>query len=159
MPEARPNALAAWKSIVPLVNGLVDGRSEAELDEKPDGSPFTVRELVHHIAEANVVAASIVTAALGSPGSVYDWSWMLPFGKWMELMRYDKKPVAPSLRLLEAINAYVAAQVEPLEDGLDRRVRLRDEPEGALREVTVADVLLQEADHASEHAGAAGRPS
>ena len=155
MPEDGRNALAAWRSIVPLVNGLVEGRSEAELDRKPDGSPFTVREIVHHIAEANIVAASIVIAALGSPGSVYDWSWMLPFGKWMERMRYGHKPLMHSLRLLEALNEYVAAQIEPLEDGLERRVQLRDEPGGALREVTVADVLLQEADHAREHAGGA----
>ena len=62
MPEARRNALATWRSIVPLVNGLVEGRSETELDRKPNGSPFTVREIVHHIAEANVVAGSIVIA-------------------------------------------------------------------------------------------------
>ena len=143
--------LAAWRSITPLVRGMVDGRNEVEIDRRPDAESMTLRETVHHIVEANVVAASIVTAALGSPGSVYDWSWMLPFGKWMEQMRYDRKPLAPSLRLLEALNEYVAAQIEPLEDGLERRVRLRDQPDGPLREVTVADILLQEAEHAREH--------
>jgi Lon protease-like protein len=130
---------------------MIEGQGEAEIDRRADAESMTLREVVHHIVEANVVAASIITAALGSPGSVYDWSWMLPFGKWMERMRYDKKPLAPSLRLLEALNEYVAAQIEPLEDGLERRVRLRDEPDGLLREVTVADILLQEAAHAREH--------
>ena len=82
------DALAAWTSIVPLVQGLVAGLSEAELDRRPDARTMTVRETVHHLAEAGVVAGSIVIAALGSPGSVYVWSWMLPFGRWMELMRY-----------------------------------------------------------------------
>ncbi|HEV8114068.1 MAG TPA: DinB family protein [Planctomycetota bacterium] len=151
MSKARPDALAEWRAVVPLVQKLVEGRSEAEIDRRPDAESMTLRETVHHVVEANVVAASIVTAALGSPGSVYDWSWMLPFGKWMEQMRYDRKPLAPSLRLLEALNEYVAAQIEPLEDGLERRVRLRDQPDGPLREVTVADVLIQEAEHAREH--------
>src|SRR5258707_2107385 len=151
MSNARRDALAAWRSIVPLVHGMVHARSEEEIDLQADPESMTLRETVHHIVEANVVAASIVTAALGSPGSVHDWSWMLPFGKWMERMRYDKKPLAPSLRLLEALNEYIAAQIEPLEDGLERRVRLRDEPDGPLREVTVADILLQEAEHAREH--------
>jgi len=151
MSKARPDALAEWRAVVPLVHGMVDGRSEIEIDRRPDAESMTLRETVHHVVEANVVAASIVTAALGRPGSVYDWSWMLPFGKWMEQMRYDRKPLAPSLRLLEALNEYVAAQIEPLEDGLERRVRLRDQPDGPLREVTVADILIQEAEHAREH--------
>jgi hypothetical protein len=134
-----------------MVRDLSAGRSDAELDERPDGSPFTIRELVHHIVEANVVAASIVVAGLGSPGSVYDWSWMLPFGKWMERMRYDAKPIGPTVALLEALNEYVVAQIEPLPDGLERTVQLRDEPGGELRTMTIADVLMQEWNHAREH--------
>ncbi len=151
-PKQEESALDAWRSIVPLVRGMVAGRSERELDVRPEGAPFTVREAVHHIAEANVVAGGIVIAALGSPGAVFDWSWMLPFGAWMQRLRYDAKPVEPSLRLIDALNAYVAAQVEPLADGLERRVQLVDQPGAAPRAVTVADVLRQEAEHARGHA-------
>ncbi|HVS09021.1 MAG TPA: DinB family protein [Planctomycetota bacterium] len=145
------SALEAWTSIVGLVQGLAEGLSEEELDRGRGKSGMTIRETVHHVAEANVVAASIVIAALGSPGCVYDWSWMMPFGKWMERLRYDRKPIAPALRLIEALNAYVAAQLEPLEDGLERTVRLRDEPGAEPHAVSVAEVLLQEAEHAREH--------
>jgi hypothetical protein len=150
MPTDSRDALEAWRSIVPLVNGFVEGLSEAELDRRRAGSPMTVRETVHHVVEANVVAASIVIAALGAAGSVYDWSWMQPFGKWMERMRYDRKPLEPSLRLLEALNAYVAAQIEPLADGLEREVLLRDEAGAEPHAVTVAEVLIQEANHARD---------
>jgi len=153
------NALSAWRSIVPLVHDMVDGRTDDEIDRRNHSGSMTRRETVHHIVEANVVAASIVIAALGSPGCVYDWSWMMPFGPWMERMRYDRKPLGPTLRLLEALNEYVAAQVEPLPDGLDRRVKLRDEAGGKLREVTVAEVLLQEVEHAREEAAAIRKSS
>lgn len=76
---------------------------------------------------------------------------MLPFGPWMERLAYDRKPIAPALRLLEALNAYIVAQVEPLADGLQRVVRLRDEPGAEPRSVTVAEVLLQEVEHVREH--------
>ena len=159
MPELPRAVLDAWRSIPGLVHGLVDGLSEAELDLRPEAAPMSRRELVHHIVEANVVAASIVVAGLGASQPVFDWSWMLPFGPWMDRMGYARKPTAPALVLLDAINAWVAAQVEPLEDGLDRTLELRDEPGGPLRTVTVADVLQQEADHAREHADELrGRP-
>jgi hypothetical protein len=65
----RRNALAAWRSIVPLVHGLVEGRREKELDRRDSPSPFSLRETVHHIADANVFAASGVEALTHGRGS------------------------------------------------------------------------------------------
>jgi hypothetical protein len=150
--SARPQSpIDAWKAIPALVQGHVDGLTEAELDRRPDPESLTLRELVHHVAEANVVAASIVIAALGSPGSAYDWSWMMPFGAWVERLDYARKPIGPALRMLSALNAYVVALVEPLPDGLARTVRLKDAADAELRTATVGDVLQAEADHAREH--------
>jgi hypothetical protein len=59
------------------------------------------------------------------------------------------------LRLLEALNEYVATQIEPLGDGVDRTVRVRDEAGAEPHTVTVAKVLLQEVEHAREHVAAA----
>ena len=143
--------IAAWKSIVGLVHAHTDGRTEADLDRRDDGEPMTRREVVHHVVEANVVAASIVIAGLGSPSSAYDWSWMMPFGPWLERMRYANKPIGPALRLCEALNEYVVALVSPLPDGLQRTVLLVDQPGAEPRRTTVGDVLLQEAAHAREH--------
>lgn len=112
---------------------------------------MTPRETVHHFVEAQVVAASIVVAGLGSPGCTYDWSWMLPFGPWMDRMRYDLKPVGPALALLASLNAWVAAMIEPLPDALSRTVKLRDAQDSDLRTVTIAEVLQQEIDHLQAH--------
>ena len=129
---------------------LVGGRTAEELDRR-EGNAMSPREILHHLAEANTVAASIVIAALGSPGCVYDRSWMQPFGDWMTRLGYERKHIAPALGLFEALNSYVAAQVEPLRDGLARQVRLRDAPGAEPRSLTVADVLLEEAEHARQH--------
>ena len=149
------DVLAEWKQIPKLVDALLAETTEANLDSAfgPDELGLTRRQLVHHIAEANVVAASIVIAALGSPGCTYDWSWMMPFGAWLERLDYAHKPIAPARRLLEVLNTYVAEQIAPLPDGLEREVCLRDAPDAELRRITVADVLKQEIDHAREHLG------
>jgi hypothetical protein len=150
--QASPeNALSAWRSIVALMRSYLHGRSAQDLDRTDEGAPMTRRELVHHVVEANVVAAGIVTAGLGSPGCTFDWSWMLPFGPWLERMRYRDKPLEPAVRLLEALNEYVAAQLEPLHDGLERELFLVDQQGAAPRRTTVGEVLLQEAAHARVH--------
>jgi hypothetical protein len=161
MSRSEPDPVGAWTSIVPLVEERVRGLDDAALDRRPEGAAMTLRETVHHVVEANVVAAGIAVAALGSPGCVFDWSWMMPFGPWMERMRYDRKPLGPSLALLRALNAWVVAQLAPLPDALELTVRLVDQPGAAPRTATVADVLLQEVEHAREHFDehAPGRPS
>lgn len=146
--------LHSWRALADRLRALTDGATRAALDAGPGTDGMTLRETVHHLAEAQVVAAAILTAALGSPGAVFDWSWMLPFGPWMERMGYATKPVEPSLRLMEALGDYVTMQLAPLDDALARTVRLRDETDGALREVTVADVLRQEVEHADGHLAA-----
>ena len=138
-----------WQRIPARVEALV---AQGPLDEIVEEG-MTRREFVHHVAEANVVAASIVIAALGSPGCTYDWSWMQPFGRWMDRLDYRSKPIEPSLRLLHALNDYVAAQLRPLKDGLDRAVLLRDAPDQEPHRATVADVLRQEIAHLDEHLG------
>jgi hypothetical protein len=63
------NVIEEWKGIPRLVETALAGVPDASLDERvgPAGLGLTRRQLVHHLAEANVVA-SIVIAALGSPG-------------------------------------------------------------------------------------------
>jgi len=145
--------LAQWKAIPQRVDAMLGAAGAAGLDERcgPEQQGMTRRLLVHHLAEAQVVAASIVIAALGSPGCTYDWSWMMPFGPWLARLDYAHKPIEPARRLLEVLNAYVVAQIEPLADGLEREVYLRDAPGAELRRVSVAGVLQQEVDHMHEH--------
>jgi hypothetical protein len=143
--------IAAWKSIVGLIHAHIEGRTGVDLDRRDDGESMTRREVVHHVVEANVVAASIVIAALGSPGCAFDWSWMLPFGPWLERMRYADKPIGPALKLCEALNEYVVNLVSPPPGGLQRAVLLVDQPGAEPRRTTVGRVLLQEAEHAREH--------
>jgi hypothetical protein len=142
------DALEGWRAIPGLVEAAL---SRGTLDELFEKNPMTLRELVHHVVEANVVAASIVIAGCGAPGTTYDWSWMLPFGPWMDRMAYRDKPIESALRLMHALNAYVAEQLELLPDGLGRELALRDTPGGEPRRVTIADVLRQEVEHARGH--------
>lgn len=143
--------LAGWTSIPELVeNAVRTGDLDAPADALRDA--MTLRELVHHVAEANLVAAGIVVAACGSPGSTFDWSWMMPFGPWMTRMDYAHKPIEPSLAVIRAVNAWVAMVAA---GASDRVVLLRDQPGGPTREATVADVLAAEVQHAREHFGVA----
>lgn len=149
--NAPSDILATWRSIPKTIAEAVRDLPEETLDARHPKNGLSIREQTHHLVEAHIVASSIVIAALGMPGSVYDWSWMMPFGPWMERLPYRTMPLAVSLETLRTLNAWVGTVLGSLEDGLSREVRLRDSPDAEPRSVTVADVLQQEVDHMKEH--------
>jgi uncharacterized damage-inducible protein DinB len=152
MPATDASAgLDAWSRIPARIADAVLELDDAQLERLVAKSGFTIREQTHHLVEAQIVAASIAIAGLGMPGSTYDWSWMWPFGPWMERFPYRTLPLQPSLDALRALNAWVVAVVAGSDDGLSREVKLRDEAGKEPRAVSVADVLQQEVDHTDEH--------
>ena len=145
------NALERWTAIPDLMLESIRGLDAQALDLRREPDKWSIGELVHHLIEAQVIATSIVVAALGSPGCTYDWSWMLPGGSWMERLGYRSKPLDNPQPMLRALNAYTASLAGAPADGLAREVYLRDAPDAELRKMSVAEVLLQEFRHAEEH--------
>ena len=152
MPEpAQANeALAAWRRIPGEIEAAIAGVPESGLGWRGGDDGMSIRETVHHLVEANLVAASIMIAALGKSGCVYDWSWLFPNLEWTERMGYDSVPIGPALAALRALVEHVGGVITA-SDGLLREVQLQDAPGAGLSAKTVEGLLRQEADHAAEH--------
>lgn len=143
--------LQAWLSIGPQLAQAIEGLPEEALAHRggPDG--FSIRESVHHLVEANLVAATIVIAALGRSGSTFDWSWLYPDVAWAGRAGYTSAPVAPALELLTALGRHIAGLITERPDGFAREVRLVDTPGAEPYTRTVEKVLAQEIEHARGH--------
>jgi hypothetical protein len=59
-----------------MIEEAIAGLSATELDLSAGFDAMSPRETVHHLVEANIVASSIIIAALGASGSTFDWSWL-----------------------------------------------------------------------------------
>ena len=145
------DVLRDWQAIPAKIRAAIDGLAEEALDLRggPDG--LSIREAVHHLVEANLVAATIVIAALGKSGCTFDWSWLFPDAAWARRVGYDKAPVGPALAVLAALTAHLAGVIAGGDDRLDREVRLLDAPGAETYTRTVREVLRTEVEHAAEH--------
>jgi len=112
---------------------------------------MTVAEVVHHITEANIVAASMIIAAIGKDGATYDWSWLYPNSEWIDRMGYAKAPIKPAVETLRALNQHIANLVAANPKVLKRKVTLFDTPGAKTYTMTVEDIMRHEAEHADEH--------
>jgi hypothetical protein len=114
---------------------------------------MTASETVHHIAEANIVAASMIIAAIGKDGATYDWSWLYPNLDWVKRMGYANAPIEPAVELLRALNVHIANLVKANPKVLKRKVTLFDTPGGETYTMTVEEIMQHEVTHAEEHLG------
>jgi hypothetical protein len=146
-------ALQAWREIPWRIERSIEGLSESQLDLRAQDPGLSSREIVHHLVEANLIAATILVAALARNGCTYDWSWVQPGGDWMKRMGYDHAPIQPALAALRSLSEYVSGLIAAAPDGFSRSVQLLDAPGAELYSKTVGGILAQEVEHAAEHLG------
>ncbi len=146
------SALQSWLNLPDLIEKSIEGLSEPDLDLRGGHHGASIRETTHHLVEANLIASTIILAAL-APGKLttYDWSWVWPNVEWMQRMGYSKTPVAPALKTLRALSEYYAFLIAGIPDGLTREVQLLDSPGAQLYSKTVEAILDQECKHVQEH--------
>lgn len=140
-----------WAKIPRLLGKAISKADESNLEARNRVSRMSLRETAHHLAEANIVAASMILAAAGNNGCTYDWSWLYPDRKWTDRMRYAHLPVKPALDVVKALNRQVRNLVTVNPNVLDHSVTLFDKPGGDTYSMTVSEIMLQEVDHAREH--------
>jgi hypothetical protein len=142
--------LKNWVQIPQNIARAIEGLTEEELDLRGGSNDWSIRETVHHLVEANLIASNIVIAGLAQSGCTYDWSWVNPDRSWMERAGYSSAPVAPAIETLKALCRYISELVGR-SDARRHDVKLLDAPGADLRVATIEEVILQEVEHAQEH--------
>lgn len=149
--DKRDRQILEWNDIAGTIRRAIEGLSDGEIDVRGGPEDWSIRETVHHVVEANLIASNIIIAAMANSGDIYDWSWVNPDGRWMRRTGYDKAPVEPALATLEALSKHVSGLLKLRSDAPACQIQLLDEPGAEPRSVTIADVLEDEVNHARQH--------
>jgi hypothetical protein len=150
---AKTNAVAEWNKVPASIRNSIRGVSEPELDLRGGPEEWSIREHLHHLVEANLIAANMIVAALASDGVDFDWTWVNPNKRWMQRVGYTNTDVKPALNTLGALCRHMSALIGSQPDALARTVKLNDTPGGKRYVMTVEQILRQEVEHARDHLG------
>lgn len=145
--------LAEWNKIPSRIRNSVRGLSESELDLRGGSEGWSIRETVHHLVEANLVASNMIIAALATDGCDYDWTWVNPNKSWMRRVGYDTAHVNLAIKTLQSLGPHISALVATQARALARTVKLNDTPGAPRYVMTVEKIIRQEVEHANEHLG------
>jgi uncharacterized damage-inducible protein DinB len=143
--EERNSKIAAIRDAPPLISAAVQGLNDEQLDTPYRDGGWTVRQVVHHIADshANAYLRFKWLAAEDYPTiKTYDQDVWAAFPD-------SQLPVGSSIKMLEGLHERWAAFLDVLPDEAWSRRGMHPER----GEVTLDDLLEIYADHGAHHAG------
>ena len=150
--DDRKTALARYLEGPALLERTISALSATDLDAVPSQGGWTVRQIVHHVADGDDLWSSGIKAALGNTPAEFtlQWYWCQPQDVWAEQWAYRDRAVDVSLALLAATRAHVAQLLDHVPDAWSRSVAVR-KPDGELVRLTVEAVVAMQADHLEHH--------
>ena len=149
--RASSQPLSDWLQMPRTIEIALEGLTEDDLNCRGGPNGWSIRETVHHLVESNLVACTVVIAAVGTGGCTYDCSWLNPDRAWMERMAYSRGTVAPAIEVLSPLCRYVAALLSAAPDGLRREVKLLGAPGTDPDPMTIEQMIRLEVEHARHH--------
>jgi hypothetical protein len=149
--RASVQPLSEWLQVSRSIEIALEGLTEDDLNFRDGSNGWSIRENVHHVVESNLVACTIVIAAVGKGGITYDCSWMNPDRALMERMGYTHVAVAPAIDALSGLCRYVAALLSAAPDALRHEVKLLGAPGTEPDLMTVEQMIRLEVEHARHH--------
>jgi hypothetical protein len=125
--------------------------SEPDLDLCREEGKWNIRQIVHHIVDADDLAKTIIKAALGNSGCIFDQTWYDMNNTFAETLAYANRAIEPALALFRANHHHIEHLLKHLPDAWERFVMLKyaKVPEG--RKITVGYLIQAQTWHAQHH--------
>jgi hypothetical protein len=134
-----------------LLERAIADLTEAELDAPPSAGGWTIRQIVHHVADGDDLWKVGIKAALGNEEGEFAFEWYRALSQdaWAERWGYSRRPVDASLALLRAIRAHVAEIVERVPGAWTRSIGVPT-PKGT-ECISVREVIEMQTQHVEHH--------
>lgn len=151
-PEDRERTISRYQEGPNILEQTVTDLQDAALDARPAGGGWSIRQIVHHIADGDDIWKLAVKMAMGNeqPELALAWYWSQTQDTWADRWAYSKRSIGPSLSLLKATREHVVQLLESVPDAWNRAVTVRT-PKGEIELVPVGFVVQMQGDHVFHH--------
>jgi len=135
-----------------LVQAVKD-LSETELDLAHMTNGWTIRQVVHHVADDGDAWSMPLKKALATPGAPIRFEGFPGNEAWANALAFHKRPIQNSLALLKAHRQVMAELASYFVDVWDcRYVTIIDSAGKEVQKVTVGQIINMVTEHMLEHA-------
>ena len=150
--ESPKTILARYADGPAQLEAALKDLTESDLDLALDGDSWSIRQIVHHLADGDDLWKMCVKAALGNSEGLFtlQWYWDRPQMEWAENWKYAGRGIRSSLALLCANRQHIMELMQQIPNAWEKSIRLRP-PNGQEERVTVGEVLEMQANHIVGH--------
>ena len=151
-PDDRDAVLARFMEGPALLESALADLQDADLDAQPSQGGWTIRQIVHHIADGDDLWKTCIKQALGNEEAEFTLEWYRAFPQdvWTERWAYAHRSLDASLDLFKANRNHILQLLEQVPDGWSRSVNFR-KADGENERVPVGFVVEMQADHVVHH--------
>lgn len=137
--------LALYEAGPDALDATLTGLGESDLDLACSPGRWTIRQIVHHLADLEAATLGPMNMAFAEPGRTYQGNPFSP-DTWAVSLDYAGRPISSSVQLFRAIREHVAQLAHHLPDAWGRSIR---SPDG--RDSPIGLTLGMLSSHALEH--------
>jgi hypothetical protein len=148
----RETIIARYAAGPDQLETAIAGLSAGELDVAERDDTWTIRQIVHHVADGDDLWKVFIKQAIGNPGGKFDleWYWQMPQDEWAESWAYASREIEPSLALFRSSRGHTVQLLEHIPEAWERSLLVRWS-NGEEEEVSVAWVVEMQARHVTGH--------
>ena len=151
-PKEKDKILARFKAGPDLLKGTIAGLKDKDLDKASAKGGWSIRQIVHHLADGDDIWKIAIKQALANDKSEFSLEWYraMPQIAWADRWEYAKRSVDVSLEFLKASRKQLLQLLEYVPDGWNKSVRFI-EANAKTEIITVGFIIKMQADHIEHH--------
>lgn len=130
---------------------VLQGLTGSDLDLALTEDSWTIRQIVHHLADGDDIWKTCIKAALGNETGLFtlQWYWEKPQTGWAENWHYAGREIDTSIALFRANRGHITELIRHTREAWQKSIRIQW-PQGEAR-ITVGEVICMQADHHVGH--------
>jgi len=148
---SQKETLARFSSGADRLEMAVEGLSEKELDTSVEPGGWTIRQIVHHVADDGDAWSMPYKKALATPGAPIRFEGFPGNEAWVDALAYDKRPVQTSLALLKTHRQLIRELAEYFPAAWERSVAIVDSQGQEVMRVSAEQIMRMLSEHLAEH--------
>lgn len=133
------------------LQSLVADLSETDLDVRTEAGGWTIRQVIHHLADDGDVWSLCIKKAIATPGALIRFEGFPGNQPWAQALDFEHRGTSAALDLVGAHRRYLAHLLEHFPADWDRSVEFANDQGEIVGQLTVGAMLKMLAEHMLEH--------
>ncbi len=148
----RDGIITHYTAATDVLEAAIRGLDEAQLDLVLSADSWSIRQIVHHLADGDYLWKEFIMRAAGNPELEFslEWYWCIPQDEWAQRWAYAKGDIAPSLVLMRASRQHAVELLKCIPGIWEKSLPIPRRERGQ-QLATVAEVVEMQAHHVDEH--------